>query len=136
MEIKEWVPVVSVGVVVVGWIINGVLNKRHEIFKKRLDFRLKMLDSYILAAIALERLVQCRAGVDKIEDLTQDFLGKLEDAQVKIFFYGSSGEISAINEIVGFAEKNDHNNIKIKSNEFMNIIRINLRKELRMKAIV
>jgi len=136
MEIKEWVPVVSVVVVVVGWIINGILNKRHEIFKKRLDFRLKMLDSYILAAIALERLVQCRAGVDKIEELTREFLGKLEDAQVQILIYGSSGEISAINEIVGFAEKNGHNNLKIKSNEFMNIVRKNIRKELRMKAIV
>ena len=95
-----------------------------------------MLDSYILAAIALERLVQCRAGVDKIEELTREFLGKLEDAQVQILIYGSSGEISAINEIVGFAEKNVHNNLKIKSNEFMNIVRKNIRKELRMKAIV
>jgi len=47
MEAKEWIMIVSVIIVVTGWFINSHLNRRHEISKKRLDYRLETLHSFL-----------------------------------------------------------------------------------------
>ncbi|HIP44926.1 MAG TPA: hypothetical protein EYG93_06305 [Sulfurospirillum arcachonense] len=47
MEIKEWIMIISAIIVVTGWFINSYLNRRHEISKKRLTYRLETLHSFI-----------------------------------------------------------------------------------------
>ena len=47
MEVKEWIMFISLLIIVIGWFINSSLNRRHEISKKRLDYRLETLQSFI-----------------------------------------------------------------------------------------
>ncbi len=125
--------ILSVIIIVTGWFINSHLNRKHEIFKKKLDYRLMMYDSYVLAAIILEKLL----NINQTEDtgiLTKEFLTNLEKAQVQIILYGSKSEIEAINEIVLLASKNKHQEMKNKSADFMLLIRNNLRSELGIKS--
>jgi hypothetical protein len=131
VEIKEWIMIISAVIVVFGWFINSYLNRRHEIFKKRLDFRLKMLESYVLVAESLEKLLNPKNTMPN----TQDFIDKLEKAQVCILLYGTMEEIEIIKDITTLAQQNKHKDLKIRSSEFMNLIRANLRSELGFNSL-
>ncbi len=54
MEIRDWITVVSVVIVVTGWFVNSFLNRRHEISKKRMDYRLDALHSFLPVLFAIQ----------------------------------------------------------------------------------
>jgi len=125
MKIENWIAIIGILVVVGGWIYNGYENRKHEVFKKRLDYRLSMLTSYKDAAVVLEKLVK-----DNKQELADDFVIKLEKAQTNFLLYGLPEEIKLINSITQFASENKHQEMKKKSNELMNLVRKNIRNEL------
>ncbi|WP_141050640.1 hypothetical protein [Aliarcobacter cryaerophilus] len=127
---KEYIMLLSAIIVVIGWFINSYLNRRHEVFKKRLDYRLVMLESYTDAGITLEKLFK-----DNTQHLANEFLLKLEKAQINFLLYGTQEEIKLINEITVYASKNEKLNMKSKSVELMNKVRENIRTELGLKCI-
>jgi len=131
VEVKEWIMIISVILVIGGWFLNSWLNMKHEIFKKRLDYRLQMLDSYVSAAVVLEKLRQGNQN----EKLQNEFIDKLEKSHLQILLYGSAIEIRSISKIVSLASQNNHPELINKSSEFMNLIRGNLRSELGIKNI-
>lgn len=133
LEAKEWVMLFSASIVVFGWFINSRLNRKHEIFKKRLDYRLKMLESYVSAAMTLERIFNPNQTKDR-KELTTEFLDQLENSQTQILLFGSKSEIELINEIMTFAKQDKHEEMKNKSGQLMLLIRKNLRSELGMEA--
>lgn len=59
MELKDFMPLIAVLIAsffaFVGWIINSRLNRKHEIFKKALDYRLEMYKSWVDVWLRLEK---------------------------------------------------------------------------------
>jgi hypothetical protein len=47
METRDWFQFISVMVLIVGWFVNGYLNRKNEIAKKRLEFVLPTLKSFM-----------------------------------------------------------------------------------------
>ena len=127
---KEYITLVSAILVVIGWFVNSYLNRKHEIFKKRLDYRLKMLESYKDVGEALERLFN-----NGDQNLADDFVSKLEKAQINFLLYGTKKEIELINKITEHASKNEYIEMKNKSAALMKLVRNNLRSELGLKSI-
>ena len=116
--------------VVIGWFVNSYFNRRHEIFKKRLDYRLMMLESYTEAAESLVRLFN-----NGNQTQADDFISKLEKAQINFILYGTKKEIELINKIIEYASKNKRIEMKETSAQLMELVRNNLRSELGLKSI-
>jgi len=140
VEVKEWIMVVTVILVITGWFINSHLNRKHELFKKKLDLRLQMFNSYISAAVILEKLRQTDNGGVKMPEseeqkLVSKFIDKLEKSHLQILLYGSSAEIQSINKIVSLAQENNRFELLNKSAEFMSLIREDLREQLGINNI-
>ena len=89
-----------------------------------------MLESYTDAGVTLEKLFK-----DNTQHLANEFLLKLEKAQINFLLYGTQEEIKLINEITVYASKNEKLNMKSKSVELMNKVRENIRTELGLKCI-
>ena len=49
MNIHDWITISAVIIVVIGWFVNSALNRRHEIAKKRMEYRLEALHSFLPA---------------------------------------------------------------------------------------
>ncbi|HHF2940217.1 hypothetical protein [Vibrio diabolicus] len=126
MENKDWITIVSVFAVIIGWFINGYLNRKNEVFKKRFDYLMDMYESYVAVAKQLEVTFQSSGSNQQQE--ANEFIKKLEESQVKFLMLGSPSEIKDISEILDLAKKNDHQKMKLKSAEFITSIRIKMRK--------
>lgn len=55
MEIREWIMISSATIIVVGWFVNGFLNRRHEIAKKRMEYRLETLHSFLPVFFSIQK---------------------------------------------------------------------------------
>ena len=55
MQIADYTLVVSSFIVVTGWFVNSHLNRRHEISKKRMDFRLESLLSFLPVFLSMQQ---------------------------------------------------------------------------------
>lgn len=136
MEVRDWILVASVVVAVASWFANGFLNRKHEIFKKRLDYRLDMYQSFTAMAMALERIMQEKEQEKaKMDLLTKAFIEGLEASHVKALIYGDEFEIEKINSIVEFAHKNEHAKMKDKMAELMNSTRQKFRSDIGLKKL-
>ena len=54
MENRDWITIVSVVIVVAGWFVNSFLNRRHEIAKKRMEYRFDALLSFLPVLFAIQ----------------------------------------------------------------------------------
>jgi len=136
MEVRDWVTIVSVIAVISGWFINGNLNRKHEIFKKRLDYKLDMYRSYFDTASLLEKLIQNKSSNSvKMQTLTNEFIRNLEACQIKFLMFGDADEIKGICEITLLASNNKHQELKQKSAIFIASIRNKLRGEIGVDKI-
>ncbi len=100
MEIKEWVMILSAIIVVVGWFINSFLNRRHEISKKRLEYRLETLHSFLPVYLSISSSAQPFKDDKKLND-------KIINARVNFQLYGYQDEIKLFQDFVNAIEKPD-----------------------------
>lgn len=133
MEAKNWITIGSVTVGIIGWIFNGYMNRRHEIFKRKMDLRFGMYESCIAVAQVIEKIFQSKdQSAETMEPLAKDFLKKLEQCQSEVLIYGTEFEINQINKVTELAQRNQHLEMK---NEFASLIRsvrTSLRKDLKL----
>ena len=136
MEVKNWITVVSVFAVIVGWFINSYLNRRHEVFKRRMDLRFGMYDSCVAVSSVLEKIIQSKNPTKEVLDtLVKDFLEKLDFCQVHVHMYGTQKEIESIIKVTEFAQSNQHLNMKNEFAVLMRSVRDNLRKDLSLPRL-
>jgi len=128
MNIDNWITIISVVSVIIGWFINSYLNRKMEIFKKRFDYLMDMYESYVHVAKQLEIVLQSDNSKKQIE--AKKFVQKLEESQIKFLMLGTEDEIKKINEIVELAKNNRHKDMKNKSSEFITLIRKEIRETL------
>lgn len=125
MEIKEWIMIISAVIVVTGWFINSYLNRRHEISKKRLEYRLETLHSFLPVYLSMTSSSQ-----PFIDD--SDLSTKLGNARANFQLYGYRDELIIFEEFVTAIEKQDANKATILINKLIKLIRQRLRDELKL----
>lgn len=124
MEVKDWVLVSSAIIVVVGWFVNNYLNRRNEISKKRLEYRLETLHSIIPVFFSIQK----SKGDPFAEDL--DLLGNIESARSKFQLYGYKDEVEHFELFISSLEQG---NIKLMLDNLQALILLvknRIRKEL------
>lgn len=136
MDIKDCITIFSVLAVILGWFINGYLNRRHELFKRKIELRFNMYNSFFSVAKTLEKIIQYKnPSKEIIDSLSAEFINNLEICQLQILLYGTQSEINLINEIVSLAEKNKHVEMKNIMKELTHLTSQNLRKDLGLKKV-
>jgi len=121
----EYALIISSSIAVIGWFVNSLLNRIHEISKKRMDYRLESLKSFLPAFVSLSSSPQ-----PFIDDPTLS--KKIVDARVNFQLYGYQDEIVLFNEFVSAIENKDTTKVTSTINELISLVRVRLRKELNL----
>jgi hypothetical protein len=125
MEIKEWIMIISAISVITGWFINSYLNRRHEISKKRLEYRLETLHSFLPVYLSISSSSDPFKNDKKLND-------KLMNARVNFQLYGYQDEAQLFQNFVTALEKADTNEATIVINKLMQLTRSRIRNELKL----
>lgn len=97
MEVKDWITIVSALIVAIGWFVTGYLNRVKDVAQKRLEYRLKALEAFLVVWFAIQK---------NSAPFTQpEFLTQLEDARSKFQLYGFKDEIEWMEKLVSAMEK-------------------------------
>ncbi len=121
MSTQIYISVITIAVVVLGWFVNGILQRRHEIAKKRIDSRLEILESYIPIA--------SDARQSKIDAV------KIVEFQIKMLFFGYQDEIDLVNQLLEAVLNEDTKQISLVLNKLSPLMRNRLRKELKLPEL-
>ena len=136
MGAMEWVTIISVLAVIVGWFINSYLNRQHELFKRKMDLRFEMYDSCMEVAKTIERMSQANnISIQDKNDLESDFSDNVETFQANVLLYGTNVEISKANKIVKLAKSNKFIEMKTEFASLMQSIRYSLRRDLKLPKL-
>lgn len=101
MEIKDWIMIITAVFVVIGWFVNSYLNRKHEVAKKRLDYRLEVLIP------SVETLLILRNSLEGKEDIDKDRILKLhQDFQL----YADQDELELLNKFIKTGNLQEKNN--------------------------
>ncbi|MDT3367574.1 MAG: hypothetical protein LIR40_02880 [Bacteroidota bacterium] len=99
MEIREWITILSVIALIVGWFTNSWLNRRNEIAKECLKYRMDTLRSIV------ELLSDIQDSIDNKKGDITHLRKQISDISYKFDIYGKEDEqkywklfIKAINE--------------------------------------
>ena len=121
LEIRDWIMISSATIVVVGWFVNGYLNRRHEIAKKRMDHRLETLKNYLSFYVEAQK---------------SKSLNGFNDVQVSFYLYGYDDEIKLIERITTIVTNAPTNPEWLKLLTDLNVlVRNRLRKQLGLPKV-
>ena len=125
MEIKEWIMIISAIIVVTGWFINSHLNRRHEISKKRLEYRLETLHSFLTVYLSISSSSKPFDNDKKLND-------KIINARVNFQLYGYQDESKLFQDFVMALEKSDNEEVTVTVNKLIKLTRARIRNELKL----
>ncbi len=114
--------VASVLIAVVGWYINSNQNRKHELFKRSMDARIKLLEDYLLF---FENALQTKS------------LNGFNQIQVRFYIYGNKDEIEIVKTIASEIERNKQMTQEIykKFLELNRLAQNRLRKEIGLDKV-
>jgi len=114
--------VVSVVIAVFGWYYNSQQNRKHEIFKRSMDARIKLLEDYLLFFY------------NTYETKSLDGFNEI---QVRFYIYGDKDEIEIVKTISSEIEKNKQMTKEIFENfrKLNNLTRDRLREEIGLNKV-
>jgi hypothetical protein len=128
MKIADFTLIISSIIVVFGWFVNSFLNRRHEISKKRIDYRLDTLHSFLPVFLSIAKSPQ-----PFIDDPTLN--DKIKVARVNFQLYGYQDEIDLFNKFVSAIETQNTIEAGNTINELIKLVRCRLRDELKLPAL-
>ncbi len=121
LEIRDWIMISSATFVVVGWFVNGYLNRRHEIAKSRMDHRLETLKNYLPFYVKAQKTKS---------------LDGFNDVQVSFYLYGYNDEIELIERITSIVTKTPNDPEWLKLLTDLNVlVRNRLREQLGLPKV-
>ena len=94
MTVTDYILLISAIIIVIGWFVNSYLDRRHEIYKKRIDHRLEMLKKHLLFYIKAQK---------------HRTLDGFNEIQVLFYLYGYNDEIELIKKITSIVTENPDN---------------------------
>lgn len=127
MEVKDWITILSVLAVIAGWFISGELNRRNEIAKKRFDFRMNSLQSFLEIWFFIQK--------NSSPFLDHQFLPLIEETRKKFLLYGKADEINLFEKFVKSIENKDLKEANIALSELVKLVRNRIREELKLEKI-
>ena len=128
MEIKEWVTIFSVLTLITGWFVNGFLNRKNEIAKKRLEYRLPTLRSFLKIWYMIQGSV-----VKPIDTL--EYKKLIEEVREDFHLYGQQDEILLFEEFTkhGIGKELDRDKAVRALEGLVKLVRERIRKELNIR---
>jgi len=127
MEVKDWITICSVVIVVIGWFANNILSRRHEIAKKRLEYRLSALESFLPVWYVFQKY-----SAPFQED--PELLKKIEHARTNINLYGKQDEIDAMELFVKHVDNADTASGSKSIHTLVLLIKSRIRSELKLNT--
>ncbi len=127
MEIKDLITISSVFIVVIGWFANNEFNRRHEIAKRRLEYRLTALESFLPVWYAFQK-----HSAPFLKDA--QLLSKLEKARTNIILYGKLDEIEAMELFISHIEQGDVEASRSSIQTLVTLIKNRIRAELKLNT--
>lgn len=118
----------SIFVVIIGWGVVSYFNRKHERLKKRTEYRLRTLESFIPIQ---NSFTSSSAPFEKDVELKS----KIEQARVNFFLYGYQDEIELYEKFIKSIEKSNIPETVETINILIKIVRNRLRKELELPQI-
>jgi hypothetical protein len=114
--------IVSVFIAIFGWYYNSKQNRKHEIFKKSLDARIKLLEDYLLF---FQKATETKS------------LDGFNEIQVRFYIYGNKDEIELVKKISSEIEKNKQVTEEIYKTfiKLNNLTRDRLREEIGLEKV-
>ena len=86
MEIRDWITLASVAALIIGWFTNSWLNRRNEIAKERLKYRMDTLRSIIDLLSEIQECIDNKKG-----DITH-LRRQISEISYKFDIYGKQDE--------------------------------------------
>jgi hypothetical protein len=129
IEIKDWITIVSVIALISGWFVNGYLNRKNEIAKKRLEYRLPTLKSFL----KIWYLVQESSETNPLDIVKYKNL--IVEVREDFQLYGQKDEIELFEEFVeaSIGKNFDRTKVVDKLTKLVILVRTRIRKELAIK---
>lgn len=121
MDTKDWITIIAAAIVVIGWFVNSSLNRRHEIAKKRMEYRLESLSSFI--PIFLDLVDEDRKNEPGLQE-------KLSAAWTSFQLYGTRDEIACFERLRKAVERRDHDAYSEALATLIRLVREGIRGEL------
>ncbi|MFT5836042.1 MAG: hypothetical protein ACI9RG_000936 [Sulfurimonas sp.] len=128
MEIRDWIIITSVFVIIIGWFYNNNRNREHEISKKRLEHRLRTLESFLPI---YNSFATSKDPFNKDKDLADKILRSRYMFQT----YGEQDEWDLFKNFAIALDKKNIKQVEDNINELSALIRSRIRKELDIKNI-
>lgn len=128
MEIKDIITITSIIALIVGWFINSWLNRRSEIAKERLKYRMETLQSIIQVLSELQEAASKGGDISHLQRLIRDTL-------TKFYVYGEADEIALCDNVrVAF---NNKDNIEFTKaiEKLSQLVRDKIRVELKLHTL-
>jgi hypothetical protein len=124
METKDWITIFSVIAIIIGWFVNGQLNRRNEIAKKRFDYRMTALQSFLKVWYFIQK--NSAPFNDPL------FLPMLEEARSNFQLYGKDDEIELLESFMKNSEQQNIQGANEAINGLVSLIRAKIRAELKI----
>ncbi|KFF61864.1 MULTISPECIES: hypothetical protein [Pectobacterium] len=126
MEIRDWITITSALIIAVGWFVTGYLNRIKDVAQKRLEYRLKALESFLPVYFSIEK---------NGAPFTQpDFLTQLENSRSNFQLYGLKDEIELMQYFISAIEEKNLPEANIALNKLVPLVRSRIRKELSISS--
>lgn len=125
METKDILTLIAIWAAIAGWFVNGWLNRRNEIAKKRFEYRMQALQSFLKVWFIIEK--------EKSPFTHPDFLKLLEETRTNFQLYGEDDEIRLYEEFIRSIEKKDLENANKALHKLVPLVRKKVRSELKFK---
>lgn len=129
MEIKDIITIISIAALIIGWFINSWLNRRNEIAKERLKYRMETLQSIIQILSELqESSATLNGDISHLQRLIRDTL-------TKFYIYGEADEIYLCNELREAYNKKDSIEFSKAIEKLSQLVSSKIRVELKLPIL-
>jgi len=125
MEISNYTVILSSTVVMTGWIVNNILSRRHEIAKKRLEYRLETLHG----------MIQADKAIQEKKELNDTVIEAINVASINFQLYGYQDEIDILSKFLDAIDKRNTKDILKYNNKLVVLVKSRLRDELKLPKL-
>lgn len=122
METMEYITIISVIAVIIAWFVNGELNRRNEIAKKRFEYRMTSLQSFLDVWFFIQK--------NPNPFIDPAFLLLIQNVRKNLQLYGKDDEIQLYEKFIKSAEKQDIEQTHKAMMNLVELVRLRIRKEL------
>jgi len=98
MEVSNLGLIISTSVIVIGWFVNSYFNRKHEKIKKRMEYRLMTLQSFMLIKNSF-------TSSSRPFDDDVNLKKKIEDARINFQLYGYQDELDLFEQFIKALEE-------------------------------